>query len=198
MKEFNADAHVYRVTTGRIPGATDVIKGEGLINSDWMTEDARWRGKCVHRGVELLVKDALDWDTVDEMVLGYLRSAEAFLRTSGFVVIGAEQPCFDDAFACMPDLWGALHTDHSIIELKTGPVPKWAAIQTALQRRALIKDKGFTAKKRFGLQLMPDGSLAKLIPFANPRDDYRAMEMVDVFHWKLENGYLRDWQKNGG
>lgn len=195
MSSYDAENHIYRSSTGRLPGATDIIKGEGLINPMWMTEDARWRGKCVHRGVELFNKGELDWATVDEMVSGYLRSYEKFLSTTGFVVEGGETPCFDTAFAALPDIWGHLNGFTAIVELKTGPIPKWAAIQTALQKRALRTQFGFHVNKRFGLRLMADGSLAKLQPFDDDRDDYRAMSMVSVFHWKVENGYIENWKQ---
>lgn len=193
MKTFDPEAHVYRSIHGRLPGATDVIRENGLMDAAWYSEEALWRGKCVHKGVELLVKGTLDWDTVDEKYRGYLESAEKFLAMSGIKVVGSELPCFDIAFAAMPDLWGELN-GNVIVELKTGKVPKWAAFQTALQRRALIAEFGFHAVKRFGLQLLPDGKLADLVPFTDSRDDMRAMELVDIFHWKLDNGYLRDWK----
>lgn len=197
MKKFDADAHTYTTISGRLPGATDVIKSEGLVAVEYMSEAARWKGKCVHRGAELLVKNELDWETVDEEIAGYLRSLENFLRTTGFVPAGVEEPCFDDAFACMPDLWGYLHKVPAIIEYKSGIVPAWTAIQTALQSRALRKEKMFFAQKRFGLRLMADGSLSKLEPFEDPSDDRVAMSMVDSFHWKREHRYLKDWNKKG-
>ncbi len=193
MKSFNPDQHVYRSGGIRLPGATDVIKSEGLIDTGYMTEEARWRGKCVHRGIELFVKNELDWDTVDESIIGHLRSFEKLIAVTGFEVVGAEEALFDDAFGCIPDVWGILNGFRVVIELKTGAVPKWAAIQTALQARALRNEGKFDAAKRFGLRLMPDGSLAKLVPFENPADERRALGMVDSFHWKVENGYMREW-----
>lgn len=194
MKTFDQENHVYKFLHQRLPGATDVIKSEKLINTDWMSEEVRWRGKCVHRGIELFVKDELDWNSVDDVSKPYLKSFEQFLRVTGFQIVGAEEPCFDDAFACIPDLWGMLNKEKVIIELKTGGVPKWAAIQTALQKRALARDRGFHATKRFGLRLMNDGSISKLVPFENPRDEFSAMGMVASFWWKKENGAW-DWEK---
>lgn len=193
MKSFNADQHIYRSSGIRLPGATDVIKSQGVIDTGYMTEEARWRGQCVHRGIELFVKKELDWDTVDDSIVGHLRSFEKLLAVTGFIVEGAEEALFDDAFACMPDVWGILNGCRVVIELKTGAVPKWAAIQTALQARALRASGRFDPVKRFGLRLMPDGTLAKLVPFENPADERRAMGMVDSFHWKIENGYMREW-----
>lgn len=194
MRRFNPDTHEYRAGDLRLPGATDVIKSQGLVNVEWMTDEARWRGKCVHRGVELVNRKSLDWETVDESIAGYLRSFEAFIATSGFEVLGCEEPCFSGAFGCIPDVWGILNNVNVLVELKTGPIPKWAAIQTALQARALREDKNFRVYKRFGLRLLPNGKLAKLEPFEDPADDRVAMSMVDSFHWKVENGYLREWR----
>lgn len=195
MKTFDSETHIYRDDGARRPGATDIIKAENLIKSEWMSEESRWRGKCVHRGVELLNKNELDWDTVDGMVAGYLRSYEQFIELTKFTVVGAERPCFDIAFACLPDIWGSLNGVNVVIELKTGVVPKWAAIQTALQKIALKKDLGFNAVKRFGLRLMADGTVSKLVPFDNPGDEYVAMGMVSTFWWKVAHGLIDDWSK---
>lgn len=197
MKKFDSENHIYSTVSGRLPGATDIIKSEGLVATEYMSEEARWKGKCIHFGAELLVKGELDWDTVTEDIVGHLRSLEKFLKTTGFVPAGVEEPCFDDAFACMPDLWGYLNKVPTIIEYKSGIVPDWTAIQTALQSRALRKEKMFFAQKRFGLRLMADGSLSKLEPFDNPGDDRVAMSMVESFHWKKDHRYLKDWNKKG-
>jgi len=197
VNSYDPIEHVYRSKSGRLPGATDVIKTEGLINPDWLTEYARWRGKCVHRGVELLNKNELDWETVDVEIKGYLRSYERFLTVTKFQVVGAEEDCFSQAFACLPDIWGVLNGHKTIVELKSGPVPEWAAFQTALQRRALAEDKDFLATKRFGLQLMADGSLSKLRPFEDWNDERRAMGMVEMFHWKKDHGYFK-WEATHG
>ena len=194
MKTFDREEHVYRTIKGRLPGATDIIKAENLVNTDYMSEEARWKGKCIHLGAELLVKNELDWETVGDDIAGHLRSLEKFLKTTGFVPAGVEEPCFDDSFACMPDLWGYLHKVPTIIEYKSGIVPAWTAIQTALQSRALRKEKMFFAQKRFGLRLMADGSLSKLVPFEDPSDDRVAMSMVDSFWWRREHGYLNGWK----
>lgn len=193
MKTFDPVLHVYKNNLVRIPGATDIIKSEGLINPAWMSDEARWRGSCVHRGIELINKGELDWDTVDDVVKGYLKSYESFIKHSGFVVVGAEKPVFDVAYGCIPDIWGRLNHRNVVIECKTGPIPKWAAIQTALQKRALRIDLGFNAVARFGLRLMADGSISRLDPFDDPRDEHVAMSMLESFWWKKESGYIENW-----
>lgn len=190
---FDPESHTYTSGHIRFPGATDIIKAEGLIDPLWLSDQARWRGKCVHKGIELLVQDALDWSTVDDAIAGYLRSFARAIEILKFQILGSEMPCFDLSHGCIPDLWGILNDQPTIIELKTGPIPAWAAIQTALQRRALKTHTGFVATKRFGLRLMADGSFAKLVPFEDARDDRRAMGMVDSWWWKQEHGYIR-WE----
>lgn len=191
MNHYNPEKHIYTSIRGRLPGATDVIKSHGLINVDWMSEDARWRGQCVHRGVELFNRGELDLDTVDEGIRGYIRSYESFVKATGYQVLGCEIPCFTDSFGTIPDTWGILNGVLSIVELKSGLIPKWAAIQTALQVRALREDKNIRVRKRFALRLMEDGSISKLIEYPSYNDDRVAMGMVETFHWKKENGYFK-------
>lgn len=194
-RSFDSDQHIYRSERGRLPGATDIIKSEGLINSEWMSEEVRWRGKAVHHGIKLINKGTLDEESVDDEIRGYLDSYRLFLKTTRFAVIGYEEPIFDDAFATIPDIWGVLNGVQCLIELKSGPIPKWAALQTALQARALWTDKKFRAYKRFGLKLCKDGRMSNLLPFENRGDDYAAMSMVTTFHWKKDNGYIPDWRR---
>ncbi len=194
LKLFDPELHIYRSKGIRLPGATDIIKAAGLIDTEWMTDEARWRGKCVHKGVELINKNRIDWETVDEFIAGYLHSYRKFISTTGFEIVGCEEPCFDDAFACMPDIWGYLNKVPTIIELKSGPVKSWVAIQTALQQKALYEDKKFMAENRFGLRLMADGSISKLIPFQDRSDGYYALSMVETFHWKIQHGYIKKWR----
>lgn len=199
MKSFDEEKHIYRVPSGRLPGATDIIKSEGMVNSDWFTEEACWRGKMVHEAVRRINRGTYDDEATAFMIAqgfaGYVTSYILFLKLTGFEIVGCEEPLFDDAFACMPDSWGKLNGLNSIVEYKTGAVPKWAKIQTALQARALKKDRGFIAHRRHGLQLMKDGSLAKLTPPYQDDDDYAAMSMVQSFHWKKDHGYIPDWRK---
>ncbi len=194
MNSYDAENHVYYSLHGRLPGATDAIKAGGLLDVSYMSMDARWRGKCVHRAIELLNRKDLDWDTLDPAFHGYVRSYESFISLTGFEVVGCESPVFSQSFACLPDVWGVLNKIPTIIELKTGAIPAWAAFQTALQRRALHEDKGFKAIKRFGLQLLVDGKVAKLESFEDPKDDYRAMGLVDMWHWQKENKQLKEWR----
>lgn len=190
---YDADAHIYRTPHQRLPGSTDVIKAEGLVESDWMSEDARWRGQVVHHGIRLLNEGVLDWETVDPALAGYIRSYEHFLKGTGFKILGYEEPMMGQGYGVIPDLWGLLNNVTTVVELKTGPVPKWAALQTALQAAAIKLNKRIPIGKRYGLRLMADGSISKLVPFENPMDEFTALGMVWGFNWKMQNGYIRDW-----
>ena len=193
MNSFDEELHVYRADTGRLPGATDIIKSEGLIATEWMSEECRWRGKVAHYGIKLMNKGTLDWKSVDAQIVGYLYSYKKFLSMTGFRIVGSEEPLFTPSFGTIPDLWGYLNEIPAIIELKTGPVAKWAAIQTALQKKAL-EEHGFFAEKRFGLRLMANGDLSRLVPFEDPDDEFAALSMVHSFHWKMNHGYFK-WDK---
>lgn len=194
VNSFDPENHIYRSESSRLPGATDVIKAENMISLDWMSEEAMWRGKCVHRAIELLNKNLLDWDSLDREIWGYVMSYKEFLSQTKFQLVGSEEPCFAGSYACIPDVWGVMNKFNCVVELKTGMVPKWAKIQTALQVRALRTDKGFSAIKRFGLRLMKDGTISKLEPFEDSADDRAAMSMVESFHFKLNNGYIKNWR----
>jgi hypothetical protein len=193
---FDEENHLYHHNLARLPGATDIVKSEGLIDTDFMTEDCRWRGKAIHEGIKLINHDDLDWDTVEPVVAGYLRSYETFLKHSGFKVVGCEVPFMSTALACccIPDVFGYLNNRLTVVELKSYKVPAWAAIQTMIQKLAL-QESGFAIERRFGLELKADGRISNLIPFEDRNDEYLTKSMAATFHWKVAKGYIKDWNQ---
>ena len=192
LKTFDSKNHVYKAERVRLPGATDVIKSHGLIEGDWFSPLSKYRGKAVHEGIKFINRGTLDWRTVAPEFKGYLESYQRFLNHTEYHVTGYEEPLITDTFGCIPDTWGNLHGKPSIVELKTGAVSAWVAFQTALQALAIEKVTGLRIQRRYGLQLMKDGSISRLIPFDDVSDFYLAVSMVAMFHWKL-NHKINPW-----
>ena len=208
---YHDEDHRYMLPDRRILSVTDILKSEGLIELDWMTEAARWRGKVTHHGCRLMLKKTLNWETVHPEIAGFIHSLELFLAASGFLVMGFEEPLHHPSllYGGMPDLWGILNGAWTVIDYKTGPVQPWCAFQTALYVMALIEHQtllpaplkmpmpgSFYLWKRFGLRLMADGSVSKLIPFPDMNDYGLAASLVSIANWKLNNNYDL-WRQNG-
>lgn len=84
------DFHEYRNTKGeRIPSSTqifDLLKCSDFSKVD--PEDLAWKrqfGNALHRGVELLVFDKLDWESCDEEVVPGIVGIEEWLRKVEYI-----------------------------------------------------------------------------------------------------------------
>lgn len=93
---FDEERHLYRNEAGTIvPSTTQVFSILGCddfsaINPD-VLEWKRTYGTALHKCLELLVFDDLDWDTVDEKLIDPLVGIETFLKNHEYVGESAEQ-----------------------------------------------------------------------------------------------------------
>jgi hypothetical protein len=57
-------------------------------------DDLEWKrnyGTAVHRGIELMIFDRLDWDSVDEHVVAPITGVESFLKQLEYEPVAAEE-----------------------------------------------------------------------------------------------------------
>jgi len=76
-----------------------------------------------------------------------------------------------------------------VVEIKTGNMPKWAALQTAAQGMAvgIKEDLSWHKIKRIGLELRRDGGY-RIFPFTDPNDGPVFLSCVAAYTYKLNNG----------
>ncbi len=167
---FVEESHTYFLGDKILPGITGILKSCGYIDTTYYTEEARNRGSHVHKAVHFLNKGTLDWDSVIDSYIGYVSAYEKFVSDWNLKLRYFERPMYhpDLLFGGTPDLVGTvLDNVPSIIELKTGPVRKWTALQTAAQEllvRAWDDDKS-VRYRRWGVCLNADGTYSKPVPF---------------------------------
>ena len=82
---FHEEKHLYRNQAGVIvPSNTQVFEVLGMNDFSRVDpEDLSWKrtyGNAVHKGVELLVFDKLDWDSCSEEVIPAITGLEQFFR----------------------------------------------------------------------------------------------------------------------
>lgn len=65
--EFDADTHTYQQNGRRLPSVTQII-GAVIPRQHNPGEWYLQRGSAVHRAIELLASDCLDWETVDPRI----------------------------------------------------------------------------------------------------------------------------------
>ncbi len=167
---FVEDSHTYFLGDKILPGITGILKSCGYIDPTYYTQEARDRGSHVHLAIKFLNKGTLDWDSVIDRYIGYVAAYEKFVREWNLKLEFFERPMYhpDLLFAGTPDLVGTvLDGIRAIVELKTGPIRKWTALQTAAQEllvRAWEDDKT-VRYRRWGVCLNADGTYSKPVPF---------------------------------
>lgn len=186
---FKPETHEYFLEDGReLYSITRVLREAGLVDESHFNDEVRQRGTAVHAAIHYLNDGDLNWSTVDEAILPYVRGYEKFKQESGFVPVFNEQPFFSERYmiACHIDQAGALRGKDSIVEIKTGSMQPWTALQTAGQSLCL---PGFR-DRRFGLELPGDGTY-RLQHFTHQSDEYAFLSCLALAHWKRNNGYLK-------
>lgn len=87
--EFDADTHTYTHNGRKVPSVTQIINAvipRRHMADEWYLE----RGRAVHRAIELMNNDALDWDTLDPRIRPQLEAFLKFQKECNGTVIESE------------------------------------------------------------------------------------------------------------
>lgn len=182
---FVEDTHRYYLGDKILPGITGILKTCLYTDPTYYTEESRVRGTNVHKAIQFLNKGTLNWATVIDQYLGYVIAYEKFVKDWNLKLSLYELPLYhpDLLFAGTPDLVGSvLDGVPAIIDIKTGPIMKWVALQTAAQEllvRAWNPDKAMRYR-RWGVKLNVDGTYSKPVEFKEMRDEavFRTLNMA--------------------
>lgn len=185
---FDPESHTYTWKGREVPSVTTVLARVGIINTDYLKEEAAWRGSVVHRVCELDDLGTLDESTVDAQALPYLEAWRKFKRETGFVAEEIERPRYDAhyGYAGTPDRIGRCKNSAVVIDLKTGAEMKHHKVQLAAYSHLL----NFPwSRRRFVVRLKPDGSY--IVPgeysVASLREDFNVfLWALNIFNWKGE------------
>lgn len=88
--EFTADGHIYTLDGLILPSVTGILKAEGFIDDRFFDDYSRDRGTYVHLATHMDDMGDLDDDTVDPVIVPYLKAWRRFKKESGFVVDQSE------------------------------------------------------------------------------------------------------------
>lgn len=188
--EYDDPTHTYRVNGVVFPSVSTVLgmfADFSRVPKD-VLEYKRKIGKATHKAIELYEATTLDVDSVDPTVMPYLESYIKFQTMKPFQVVAAEQIVyskkhriagrldFNVVFDGSPDIW----------QIDAKCVAQMAP-ETALQTSAYVacweemgRDK---IKRRGGLQLQPDGSIAKLFPYKDKSDFQVYLNALNLYRW---------------
>lgn len=188
---FDPSTHTYRVGGVIYPSVTEVLGPaetfagmfEGVPAEAF--EIARERGSYVHEAMALLARGSLDWDSLDEAWVDYIRTGQRFLAESGLIVTGSEVQVYSERLrvAGTIDLLGIWRRRSALLDFKVSAVvPVTVGPQTA-GYKFLYQDLYGTKDPihRFAVHLSP--TEYRVIPLEDSRDEAIFLSSLNLFHW---------------
>lgn len=199
---FEPDGHVYRDAQGnQILSVTQIFQMLGLV--DYGDVDPKVLshkseiGIAVHKAIELLLQNNLDWDTVDDAAMSYVVGAELWFRDMKFQLGACEQQGILEIYGMKVgyqyDQRGSIEYQGTrrnvIIDLKTAvkESPTWA-LQTAAYALAAKVMERSERYLRVVLHLQKDGRVKPLY-YDDFQDEKTFLYMAYSAIWKMNHGY---------
>lgn len=157
---FEPEAHKYYLGDRELPSVTAVL---GMLDQFErvpyaVLEAARIFGQHVHMACELDNKGMLDEENLDPALAPYLQGWRRFKSESGFVVLESELRVVHRQFgyAGTLDVLGLAESALSVLDIKSGMMPRSVGYQTAAYSEAYAHQHGKKPKRRYCLQLNPE------------------------------------------
>lgn len=165
IPKFDEATHTYTDEAGRpLDGVTEVLRGVGLIDIEWVTEKALSRGRAVHHAAHLIDTVGLDWETLHPDLHGYVKAWERAKAETGMEVLDSEQRRYHPAlsFAGTRDRRVRWNGRIFKLDLKTtsqigARAPEWTRLQLSAYD---LLDPGPALRPdgRASIALYPDGT----------------------------------------
>lgn len=180
---FDPATHIYMKGGRVLPSVTQVLSEVGILNKDWFTEAAAWRGSVVHMCCELDDEGDLDESSVPEEARGYLDAWRLFKSQNPMNFVSIEQPMDRFGYAGTPDR----DAEWAVVDLKTGAIQPWVALQLAAYTE-LIGETGSRAFNRFAVRIGNDGKYAvKEFPLVERRRDLALFHSaLSIYNWRIK------------
>lgn len=187
---FDEDTHAYYAGEQRLISVTQALNECDLRTIYYDNEEAKERGRMVHKACQFLDEGDLDWGTVDPRIEGYVRAWEKAKDLLELSVLATEFTVYNSlyGYAGRPDVYalvGSLGLN-AVIDRKTGEISPVTALQLAAYGYAIDPNTVFG---RFAVHLRSDGTF-KVLTY--PIGDYRRdvadfLSVLRVVVWQQRN-----------
>ena len=189
---FDPAEHRYTFGERELPSVTRILADVGLtdFSAPWFTEFARERGSLVHAAIALDNEDALDYESLDPVLVGYVDGWRKYLRESGAVVEHFEQPVCDlnvgyagtlDAIVLEQGQSGP--TRRTLIDIKPALYPSVGPQTAAYARCARGLYETPVLFRRAAIVLPGDGTYTRKA-LEDPLDESTFLAAVRIFQWR--------------
>jgi hypothetical protein len=187
MLTFEPREHRYFLDGKEFPSVTTILKPySGLEHVDRdLLERAAEFGTHVHEACHLFNMGALEWASLDEPLVPYVRAWESFLEDTGAVVLLSEHRVVSErnGFAGTLDtvvFWGK---SNRLIDIKSAAsTPKTVGMQLAAYAEAHAEMTGERIRDRHCVRLASDGRYAST-KHADPSDWSRFKAALILHKW---------------
>jgi hypothetical protein len=190
---YNDINHEYKLDGMTIPSVTQVLKGAGLVNLDFVNEQLLEEkadlGKKVHLTTELYDNGTLDLDELHPTLKAYLDQWIKFRKDFNFIPTEIELQLFHKLYryAGRIDRVGLAQGVLTELDIKSGMKFKHHAIQNAgyelLYNQG--KKRGEQVKKRMTVYLSTDGY--KVEPHNNENDKNVFLSALTISNYLLRS-----------
>lgn len=167
--QFDPIAHEYRHAGKVVRSVTQVLKGAGLVDDRWYTEESSDSGTGAHAAIEAWIK--FGDDESGPIYAPYLKAYQRFLAETGFIVTDSERRLYSAVwgYAGTADLFGFLNDRFACLDIKTGAPLRVHGVQLAAYADAYAEETQTFCDTRGGLYLSSDGTY-KIRNYEDPND----------------------------
>lgn len=183
---FKEDTHQYFADGVLVPSVTQILSDVGLW-PDYERLDSWYadRGSKVHKAVALSDKMRLNWNELDNRIMGFVESYQKWRKLTGYKPFQSETPVYNEMlnYAGTPDSYGSFPNEsmHRLIDVKCGQPCIFFGLQLAGYSLCLRDHYSF---KRTTVHLKEDGSCATHRVHDNVDDFNQFKAAVTVYHSK--------------
>lgn len=181
MLRFDAEKHLYWWGERPMVSVTQALTEASIIDPRWYTEEARIRGTAVHKACELLDRDDLIFESLHPQIRPYVEAYLKFKQETGFIAELIEHRVYNETYfyAGTLDRTGWIGKERILLDLKSGAIEPWAALQLSGYQGCLKPRYA-----RMALPLTDSGKYGRPIEFKDPNDFNVFLNAVGVAHWK--------------
>jgi len=129
---FKPETHEYHFKHKRVPGVSEILQDNRLVDTQYFTEKSRKRGKLVHQITEWFDRGELEESSVDPLLVGYFEAYKSFRATIPIKIMKIEEPTYNHqwGYAGTPDrLFYTEAKGKAILSIKTGVRFDWHILQ---------------------------------------------------------------------
>jgi len=183
IPDFDESTHEYRVDGKRKASVTQILDIMGLVSPFAKSDSHASRGTRIHRILELHDLDKLNHDWLDDKEIACIKYWDQFKSDFNLDWIGVETRFYNPEL----DYCGTVDRigRELIVDIKTGTIPKSAALQTAGYAMGVSDDP--IGLERLAVIINPRKHKSYKLgkPMKDPGDFLEWQNIVNEFHRRM-------------